>query len=383
MNQAIAHTQPPTVGVFGAGAIGAYVGALLSSASIPVVLLGRERLVAQRDSLVAVDRRGDEHRLGPRALVSDDPAALADVDICLVCVKSAATEEAARTLAQVLRRPQTRVISLQNGLRNRERLAQALAQPVSAGVVEFNVAPTGDGRFPQTVPGTLWLEEGDPRVEAIAAALREVGQPTALHGSIADVMRGKLLINAINGVGGATGMATRRLLANRDARWVYARCIREGLAVFRARDEGVARVSGLGPRGLGLLLRLPDLLFRPLLALSSAERGAVTSTVQDLRRGRRTEIDELNGAIVRLAAEVGLDAPINRLVAETVRDHEVAAVAGASPGYCTPGALRLAGERRLLTHRRREATSRRLEPASRTVPPALPARAAPQHREVY
>ncbi|MEZ4385806.1 MAG: ketopantoate reductase C-terminal domain-containing protein, partial [Nannocystaceae bacterium] len=93
------------------------------------------------------------------------------------------------------------------------------------------------------------------------------------------------------------------------------------------------------------------------------------------------EIDELNGEIVRLAAEVGLDAPINRLIAETVRDHEVAALAGASPGYSTPGALRLAGERRLHAHRQLAAAphTTRLQPAP---PIVIPGRTR-RHMESY
>ncbi|MEZ4448187.1 MAG: 2-dehydropantoate 2-reductase [Nannocystaceae bacterium] len=331
----------PSVGIFGAGAIGAFVGALLSSAGAPVVLVGRGRLLEEHAAgrVVAIGAGAREARLAADAIVTDDPAALADVDVCLVSVKSGATAEAARTLRSTLRRGDTRVISVQNGLRNRAILADALGQPVSAGVVGFNVAPDGAGRFPQTVAGALWLEAGDPRVAAIAAALRRSGQRVRERAEIDAVIRGKLLVNAINGVGGATGMATRSLLADVDARRCYARSIREGLAAFAAGDEAVARVGGLGPRGLAWLLGLPDWIFRPLLARSSADPEAVTSTVQDLRRRRPTEIDALNGEIVALGEARGVATPMNRAIVAAVRAHEAAARAGADPEFLTPAAL--------------------------------------------
>lgn len=331
------------VGVLGAGAIGAYVGVCLSGAGLEVVLVDRQPLDA--GALRAVDLAGRTHTAGLGLTAETDPRALADVDLCLVAVKSGATTAAAKSLAGVLP-ADCPVVSLQNGLHNPERLRHHVAGPVIPAVVGWNVTLEGDGTLRQTVAGPLLLGRGDDpsavrRVAAFAERVPSAIARVSICDDIEARMRGKLLLNLNNGVCGATGLGIAQMLADRDARWCFAQCLQEGDRVLRAAGIPPARVGVLGPRALALVLHMPTPLLRAAMRGPLAiDATATASTLQDLRRGRVTEIDELNGEIVRIADARDLQAPCNRIVVDAVRAHEQRGARGESPRWVSAGELR-------------------------------------------
>src|SRR5690606_3121227 len=96
----------------------------------------------------------------------------------------------------------------------------------------------------------------------------------------------------------ATGLSISESLRSRDARWCFARCLREGIEVMRAAGLKPARVTVVPPRLIAALMVLPDeVVLRVARAIVDVDPRARSSTLQDLDRGRLTEIDELNGAI--------------------------------------------------------------------------------------
>lgn len=331
---------PMRIGVLGAGAIGGYVGVRLAAAGASVVLVGRPALVARRAELEAIDVRGRSFR--PREIeLAHDARALAGVDLCIVAVKSGDTSEAARELARVLP-PSAVVVSLQNGLDNVSLLSAELgAREVVAGIVGYNVICESPARFRQASAGKLMIGRGGARVAELARWLSRAGQRTELRRDVDRVMAGKLLLNLNNGIGAATGLGIAASLRDRDARYAFSRCIDEGARVLRAVGRRPARVAPLGPRTIARVLALPDAvvlrLARVLIAVDDAARS---STLQDLERGKPTEIDELNGAVVRLAERAGLDAPANRVVTELVHAREAEALRGEPPRFVSPAALR-------------------------------------------
>lgn len=331
---------PLKIGVFGAGAIGCVVGVNLSAAGLPVVLLGRDWLAQARGDLQVRTVHGETIRPASDLRVVLEPEGLADVDVCLVAVKSEATAEAARALAQVLR-PEAVVVSLQNGLRNEDVLRQWWPGASSPGVVTFNVVSEGPGRYAQATSGRIFLgSPQDARLQAVAEALRRRGVRTDLRADMEAVMAGKLLVNLNNGICGATGLTIAQVLQSAPARWCFSRCIREGYAVMRKHGIRPARVAAVGPRAMAVVMRLPDALLRLVAgAAIRIDPRADASTAQDLRRGRSTEIDELNGEIVRMAAQRGMVAPCNRAVVEAVREHERSVAAGRTPEWLDPRVL--------------------------------------------
>lgn len=321
------------VGIFGAGAIGTFLGVRLSAVGCPVILLARRGMVELRDQLVVHGVDGRTVRPAADAVVTDDPAALADVDVCLVTVKSRDTEAAGRTLATVLRREAV-VVSFQNGLRNPATLRAELAigsrgraPTVVPAMVSYNVLREGTAAFRQATGGPLVVgtATGDAgaRVRELVDALVRAGDDCRMRRDVDDVLAGKLLLNLNNGVCAVTGSTIAQSLRSRTTRWCFATLMREGLRVMRAAGVHPARVLLLPPSWIATLLGWPDaIVLRAAKSLADVDPRAKSSTLQDLEAGKPTEIDELSGEIVRLAARAGISAPANALVVELVHELE-------------------------------------------------------------
>ncbi len=317
------------VGVFGAGAIGSFLGIRLSAAGVPVTLVGRSSLVDARDVLVALGVDGSEVRPADDLIATSDHTALADVDICLVSVKSRDTMNAARALADVLA-PDAIVVSFQNGLRNPARLREVLKQTVVPGMVSYNVLREGAGGFRQATSGPIVTGPGEgpsaAKMKELAAAFERAGDELELRKRVGDVMCGKLLLNLINGVCAVTGLTIAEAVRSRTVRWSFAQLMREGLSVMRAAGLRPATVIGMPPGAIARLLALPDaIVLRVAKKLVSIDPRAKSSTLQDLEAGKATEIDDLSGEIVRLAAQKGRLAPANRVIVDVVHSLEIAA----------------------------------------------------------
>jgi 2-dehydropantoate 2-reductase len=318
----------PRCGVFGAGAVGCYVGGRLAAAGIPAALVGRAASMAELRAnglaLSGIDGRGS--RVDGAALAAaEDPALLHDADLVFVCVKSLATAEAARSLRGVLR-PGCTVVSLQNGVRNAPRLREGLpGTAVLGGVVGFNVVRGTGTAFHQATSGKLLIEAG-PGGDVAARVLRSAGFDVDLRRDILEVQWGKLLLNLNNAVNALSGIPLTAELQQRGYRRVLAAAQREALAAMRQAGIRAVRIGRVVPQLGPLVLSLPDWLFRVAAAsMIDIDPQARSSMADDLERGRRTEIDDLNGEVVRLAEKMGVASPVNRTLVALVKAAEGAA----------------------------------------------------------
>jgi 2-dehydropantoate 2-reductase len=320
------------IGVLGAGAIGTYVGAKLIAAGHDVVLVGRLGAEIAEHGVELTDYAGGSERVeAARVKYVSGPEALRDRDAILVTVKSMATEEAARPLAAILTKPTTWV-SFQNGVSNAPRLRAILpGHAILAGMVPFNVARIGPGRFHNGTSGPLAIEEHGGAEAPITRALRDARFEVEVRTDLVAVQWSKLLINLNNAVNALAGVPLRAQLHERDYRRVMAACIREGLAVVRAAGLPLARVGRMIPAVAPFVLSLPDILFfRVASTMVKIDPQARSSMLDDLERHRVTEIDYLNGEVVRLGEAHGIPTPVNRKVIALVREAE--GKRGGSPG---------------------------------------------------
>ena len=305
--------------VMGAGAIGCYLGGCLQAAGVPVVFVGRPRVLAalREHGLTLTDLDGGQQRVESTALSLHEtiPSGLVP-RLVLLAVKSGATGEAAAQLGAALPSG-TPVVSMQNGLSN-AATAQAAAPTLRllAGMVPFNIAELAPGHYHRGTTGVLAAQD-DAALRALQDDFGRAGLPLHLHADLRAVQWGKLLLNLNNPVNALSGLPLRAQLMDRGYRQCLAALQSEALAVLRGANIQPAQVGALPPQRIPPLLRLPTPLFRLIAArMLRIDRSARSSMADDLSNGRATEIDALCGEVVRLAESRGLAAPINaRMVA--------------------------------------------------------------------
>ena len=302
----------PRVAVLGAGAVGCYFGGMLARAGAPVTLIGRPPHVG------AITRHGlffDGLHFQQYIPVSASTqvSAVRDAEIVLFCVKTPDTEQAAKSLAPHLA-PGAAVISLQNGVDNVERIRSAAKIDAFAAVVYVAAAMTGRGRVKHSGRGDLILgelpgrgqEEGNRvrQLEGMATLFERAGVPCRVSENVEGELWVKMIINCAYNPVSALGRAQYyRTTSNSWTRAVMVKVIEEAI--------GVARAAGV---------RLPDVdMIETVLKISETMANATSSTAQDLARGKRTEIDSLNGYLVRRGAELGVATPFNQTLHALVK----------------------------------------------------------------
>lgn len=320
------------VGGLGAGAIGSFMGGWLAKLGYPVTLVGRPRIVGSiaARGLELRDLDGKLYRIEPNMVrTSEDPRSLHECDLVLVSVKSNDTERAAADLAPSLRRDAL-VVSLQNGVDNPRLLADVLGKErVFGGIVAWNVVWQGGSQLSRMTSGPVIIDRrkgllGD-RVTAMVKDLDKSGLPAFVHPAIERVLWSKLLFNLNNAINALLGCTIAEELADRRCRRVIAGAMAEGIAAMAKAGIRPLRLGRMSPALAVRALPLPDGIFR-LLSRSMMKVGtdARSSTYADLCVGKPTEIEFLNGAVVRLGEKHGVPTPINRRILEEIRKAEVA-----------------------------------------------------------
>jgi 2-dehydropantoate 2-reductase len=187
---------------------------------------------------------------------------------------------------------------------------------VLTGMVQFNVVARGAGRFHQGSEGRLEIARS-PRLEPFLPLFARAGLPLVVHDRMEPVQWAKLVLNLNNPVNALSNRPLQDQLSVRDYRRCTALAQAEALALLGAAGIAPARLTPLPPGWIPAVLRLPDAVFTRLAGrMLAIDPQARSSMWEDLQAGRRTEVDYLNGEIVRLAASLGRRAPVNaRLVA--------------------------------------------------------------------
>ena len=289
-------TNPLKVAVMGAGAVGCYFGGMLARAGHQVVLIARPQHVdaIARDGLRMETRTFDEH---VRLAASSEPAAVQGADLVLFSVKSTDTESAGAQIRPFLA-PQALVLTLQNGVDNAERLRTVLPpRQVAAAVVYVATEMAGPGHVRHHGRGELVIEPSSAS-DAVAMTLSAAGVPTEVSDNVRGALWMKLIINcAYNAVSAIAQRPYGENVRSEGIQEVMRDVVDECLAVAKA--EGV---------------QLPDDVHAGVMKIAGAMPTQSSSTAQDLARGRRTEIDYLNGLIVRRGEALAIATPANRVL---------------------------------------------------------------------
>ena len=327
-------TQRPSIAVFGAGAIGCWLGGRLATGTADVTLIGRRRVLDELAAgLTLTELDGPPHRLQVVAAGAPsidslhvtttlDPDIAASATVTLVSVKSAQTAEAGATLARVL--PETAVVvSMQNGVRNAEILRAALpGRTVLAGMVPWNVVRSSAGAYHRGSSGTLMIER-HPRGSPLYAALGHARIGYSTRDDMPAVQWAKLVMNLNNAINALSGISLKAELSQRVFRRCLAAAQREAIALLGAAHMPIARLTPVPPHWMPRMLELPDRVFRILAAQAVAiDPQARSSMWDDLEAKRPTEIDQLQGEVVALGERLGRSAPINAALVRLIRAAE-------------------------------------------------------------
>ena len=286
--------------VMGAGAVGCFYGAMLARAGHEVILIGRPQHVEaiNRDGLRMETRNFDE---SVRLPASTEISAAQGADVVLFCVKSTDTASAAEQLKPYLASG-TLLLSLQNGVENADTLRQCVTQEVAAAVVYVATEMAGPGHVKHHGLGELVIEPSHASA-AVAEAFIGAGVPTEISDNVRGALWAKLINNcAYNALSAMTQMTYGPIARGVGIADVMRDVVAECLAVAQA--EGVKVTADIP----AALKRIADTM-----------PTQYSSTAQDVARGKRSEIDHLNGLIVRKGEERGVPTPANRVLWAVVK----------------------------------------------------------------
>jgi 2-dehydropantoate 2-reductase len=301
--------QWPRVVVVGAGAVGCYFGGMLARAGAPVTLIGRAPHVdaIYRDGLFIDGIRFKEHI---SVSASTELSAARDAHLILFSVKTVDTEATAKSLASYLA-PDAIVVSLQNGVDNAEQIRAASGIFAIPAVVYVAVAMAGLGQVKHTGRGDLII--GNPpanhdaspsRLEEVAATFVRANVPCRISENVTVELWEKLIMNcAYNALSALARSQYGRILQDPDAVEVMKQVVIEAVAVADATGIKLAQ----------------DAMIEAVLKLGKAMPETLSSTAQDIARGKPTEIDSLNGFLVRKGADLGVPTPVNRTLHALVK----------------------------------------------------------------
>ena len=298
--------QSIPVAVLGAGAVGCFYGGMLARAGHRVTLVGRAAHVdAFRRSGLRFEGLKFDERVPVEA--STEAAAVRGARLVLFCVKSTDTEEAAREMAPFLD-PAAVVVNLQNGVDNTERIAAQVSQPVVPAVVYVATEMAGPGHLKHHGRGDLVIGAlgGRPSKDGLLQIrqwFEAAGVPVVVSDNVAGELWGKLVVNcAYNALSAITQLPYGRMIEGEGVRETMRAVVEETLAV--------AAASGV---------TMPADMLRKTYGVAGAMPTQYSSTAQDLSRGKPTEIDHLNGYVVRRGEALGIATPANRALHALVK----------------------------------------------------------------
>lgn len=294
------------IAVMGAGAVGCYYGAMLARAGHAVTLIARPGHVqAILDRGLVLETRAFTQAVPASA--TTEPSGVADAEIVLFCVKSGDTVAAGRDIAPWLAAGAS-LLSLQNGVDNAERLQEVVQRPVIPTAVYVAAEMAGPGHVRHHGRGELVIGQGLAS-EAIAGTFREAGIQTEISDNVIGALWTKLIVNCCyNALSAVPQLPYGRMLAVDGVAGSMQDIVAECLLVAR-----------------GCEVRVDDDILDKVLGLAAAMPDQSSSTAQDLARGKRTEIDHLNGYIASTGARLGIATPANRLLTVVVKLMEEAA----------------------------------------------------------
>jgi 2-dehydropantoate 2-reductase len=296
----------PRIAVVGAGAVGGYFGGMFARAGAPTVFIGRKHFAdAVTSKGLVLDKSQGQERSKVNATV--DMSAVRDCSLILFCVKANDTTTTAKQMAPFVR-PDAVIVCLQNGVDNADRIRVATNVIVIPAAVYVAVSVPEPGRVKHLARGDLIIGPPSETATEIANLFVRADISCRISENIEGELWLKLLCNcALNAISALGHARYGEIAQSDDAKKLMQDVVDEVLAVAQA-----ARVvlPGVDDRHSGMAAAME---------IATQMADALSSTAQDLNRGRPTEIDALNGYIARRGVELGVHVPVNHALFTLVK----------------------------------------------------------------
>jgi 2-dehydropantoate 2-reductase len=326
--------KPISVLVFGAGAIGTYVGGSLALAGHRVVFIEQPSIASELQARgLRLDVSIDKDRDAPQPLIVS-PSAFKCVgsiqeamqqgpfDIAIFAMKSFDTAAALEDIKPYLAKMPP-VLCLQNGVDNEPAIAAALGSDhVIAGTVTCSIARNAAGDIVLEKARGVGVAAGNPFSEQLIEALNSARLNAHLYPQGLDMKWSKVLANLPGSATSAiVDMSPAEVFSHPGLYALEIRMAKEALAVISAQGAQVVNLPKIPVRALALAMHLPAFLARPAMmkVVGGGRGGKMPSFHIDLHAGRKkSEVEYLHGAVVRYGEKFGVPTPVSRLLTETL-----------------------------------------------------------------
>jgi len=293
--------------IIGAGAMGSLFGGLLSRSGEEVWLVDiwKDHIDALRSRGLSLEEKGEAHTVQVNA--TTDVTSPGKADLVIIFVKAYHTEKAVSD-ALALQKEDTVFLTLQNGLGNEEAICRKVdRKKVILGVTSHGATLLGPGHIRHAGWGKTYLGELDgkvtDRVTQITQRFQNARIETEVSSHIHDLVWEKLLVNVgLNALAALTGLKNGQVLDDPETLRLLEALVSEAVAV--ARKKGI---------------RVKDNPVDRVKAVLEATRENRCSMGQDFDYKRRTEVDAINGAVVREAGRLGISVPYNQMITDLVK----------------------------------------------------------------
>jgi 2-dehydropantoate 2-reductase len=297
--------------VVGAGAMGSLFAAFLSKSKEEIWLLDRNKDKAAKISQQGIIVEDNSGSWQAKVKIASDAKEIGRADLIIICVKSFDTKEAILQ-AKPLIEDNTRVLTLQNGIGNIEIIGEIIGEEkVIGGTTNEGATLLGAGHIRhagrgETIIGTV-DGKAPPAMRAIRETFNRVGFQTKMSRDIKGLLWSKLIINVgINALTAITGLNNGKLIEFEGTRKILREAVGEATRIAKRKrikliyDDPLAKVE----------------------AVCEATSNNVSSMLQDVLRKKRTEIDFINGVVLRQGQELGIPVPVNSMLVDLVKTIE-------------------------------------------------------------
>jgi len=299
--------------VLGAGAMGSLYGGHLAEGGSEVCLLD-----VWKEHVDAINRNGltIEGDSGERVIknikATTNIADIGKADLVLVFVKSTITDKAIANNIDIFDE-NTVVLTLQNGLGNVEKISQSISEKnIIAGVTAHGATMLAPGKIRHAGIGATHIGELDgsisQRIESIAMVMNASGLETTVSQNVLGLIWGKLLVNVgINALTAITKLKNGQLIENKETEELLEQAVQEAWSIVKTK---------------GITLSYEDPIYHTKQVCKATAENR-SSMLQDISNNRKTEIDMINGAIVREGEKLGIDIPVNKTLTNLIKAIEI------------------------------------------------------------